>query len=66
MIRYRAEEMKAKDLRPGELFSRAGPLYWDRVRGSGSVGEKVYIRTEEPVGLGEENDTVYRITIEKV
>jgi hypothetical protein len=54
--------MPARDLKPGDLFSIRGPEYWLPALHSGSVGEKVYVRTDTPA-TGREDDTpVYRLT----
>jgi len=58
------EPIRASDLQPGDLFSTAGPLYWE-LRDLAAIGEKVYIRTEAPCPAGQENDLVYRIVIER-
>lgn len=63
----KAVQVSAKDLKSGDLFSMSGPDYWlpSRIVGSGGeVGEKVYIRTKAPAPKGQEDETVYRITIE--
>lgn len=59
--------IKAKDLKPGDLFSNVGPLYWKQVQNNilGSIGEKVYIRTMEPCPDDQAEDEVYLITILK-
>lgn len=64
-LTIRSEPVKSKDLKPGDLFSTVGPLYWGQ--SFSSIGEKVYIRTEHAL-YPEANDadlTVYRLTIEK-
>lgn len=59
-----ATPVKGKDLKPGDLFSVKGPAYWNHCLEHGSIGEKVYIRTDVPAELaGDENETVYRIEI---
>lgn len=72
-VRILAEPIIAKDLKPGDLFSMAGPEHWgvfDRdipnFSGLLPVGEKVYIRTNAPVENAPDGDAiVYRITIIK-
>lgn len=71
MLKVTATQVIATSLKPGDLFSTAGPDYWRGVghRGNGinqPLGEKVYIRTEaEPdPRINAEEETVYRITIE--
>ena len=58
--------MKAKELKPGELFSAVGPEWWDHFDeyAPGAVGQKVYIRTAEPCPSDQAEDLVYRIEIE--
>jgi hypothetical protein len=59
-----ATPIKAKDLDPGELFSAVGSVHWDTALESGSVGEKCYIRTNEPVPSEDDGEqVVYRLTI---
>lgn len=57
-----AQRVLAKELRPGDLFSTAGPEYWDVSR-LGIVGERVYIRMEEPTPPDQMDTVIYRITI---
>jgi hypothetical protein len=62
-FRIRATPIAAKDLVPGDLFSTYGPSYWDSPP-SGSIGERVYIRTETPAANADDADsTVFRIEI---
>lgn len=61
-LRLRAEEIKASDLKPGDLFSIAPPGYWDQAF-TDTVGEKVFIRTEAECIEEERNLTVTRIII---
>ena len=60
-IRFTATQVKAKDVKPGQYFSSAGPEYWDNPN-PGSVGEKVYIRTDAPCPKGQEDEIVFLIT----
>jgi len=62
-----ATKVKAKDLKPGDLFSAAGQSHWDSAVGPNttSVGEKVWIRTHVPCMRSQEDDEVYRIKIER-
>ena len=65
-VKIKAELVTAFDLQPGELFSAAGPSYWDTALDKGSIGEAVYIRTRTNANRAPDaNDTVYRITIER-
>jgi hypothetical protein len=63
-IEIRATRCKGKDLKPGDLFSTAGPEYWADFKSKQSIGERVYIRTHAPATpeTGPEAD-VYRIEI---
>ena len=48
-MKITVKEIKSQDLKPGDLFSAAGELYWKAVERNDkrSIGEKVYIRTDE-------------------
>lgn len=61
-MRIIATKVKAKELRPGDLFSVAGPDYWDHYD-KNSLGQRVYIRTEAPSPPEQAEDEVYRIEI---
>jgi hypothetical protein len=62
--RIKAELVVARDLKPGELFSIVGPDYWDGALDHGSVGERIYVRTNMPSSdFPDEHEAVYRITI---
>lgn len=63
-MRIFAEETTGGELAPGELFSTAGPQYWDHAGEKGSLGERVYIRTEVPTPDTEAQAVVYRITVQ--
>ena len=63
-VKIKAELTTAFDLKAGELFSAAGPSYWDTALNKGSIGEAVYIRTNTNANRAPDaNDTIYRITI---
>ena len=63
-VKIKAELTTAHDLKPGELFSAAGPSYWDTAMDTGSIGERVFIRTNTSASRAPDaNDTIYRITI---
>jgi len=65
VARITAVKVLGRDLKPGELFSTVGPQYWDVAMNRGSVGERVYIRTNTPAELYDDLDeVVFRITIE--
>ena len=63
-MKITATQIKAKELKPGDLFSTAGQEYWDKMS-FGSLGEKVYIRTNTPTPIDQAEDEIYLITIEK-
>ena len=60
----KATKIKAKDLKAGDLFSPLSPAYWKHHNIKGSIGERVYIRTEEPCPVDQEGEETYKITIE--
>ena len=60
-----AIKIMANDLQPGDLFSTAGPEYWGNIKHNRSLGEKVYIRTDEPSPADQDNVELYKITINK-
>ena len=60
-MKFHVALVKAKDLRPGDLFSNAGADYWNGRRDKTAVAEKVYMRTECPCPVDQENDKVYRV-----
>lgn len=63
-VKITATLVTGRDLKPGDLFSIAGPAYWDKAMDKRSVGEAVYIRTHTDASrFPDANDTVYRITI---
>jgi len=62
-MRIIATRIKAKELRPGDMFSTASQTYWDH-RDPSAIGEKVYLRTEAPTPDDQGEDEIYRITIE--
>ncbi len=61
--KIQAEMILGKDLQPGDLFSTAGPEYWDYAMDRGSVGERVYIRTNAPCPASQGNEPIHRIAI---
>jgi len=64
-MKITAVQVLGRDLKPGDLFSIAGPDYWRTVPGKGSVGEQVYIRTDTPADqFVDADEPIYRITIE--
>lgn len=62
-MKITAEPIKSKNLNAGDLFSTGDQLYWDNYRDNRSIGERVFIRTEEPCPNGQEEEDVFRITI---
>jgi len=60
-----ATETKAKNLKPGDLFSTANQLYWDNIENHNSIGEKVYIRTDKLCPEEENEIKIYKIAILK-
>jgi hypothetical protein len=65
-VKIKAKLVTALDLEPGDLFSAAGPSYWDTAMDKGSIGEMVYIRTRTDANRAPDaNDVVYHITIER-
>jgi len=65
-MKVKCEQMFGSQLQPGDLFSTAGPDYWDQLDERGSIGERVYIRTNTPADVAVQGDAVvFRITIEK-
>lgn len=56
--------VKAKELKPGDLFTKMGPTYW-RHRDHSSIGEKLYVRTDAELPADELNTPTYRVTIKK-
>jgi len=64
-VKFKAEPIKAGDLKPGDMFSTYGPSYWDSVDGKRSVGERVYLRTNTPASEASDdpNIMVYQITV---
>lgn len=68
MITIKAESCTGRDLKPGDLFSTAGPNYWDQFGKRDSLGERVYIRTEQELNHGNSGDAdapIFRLIIEK-
>ncbi len=64
-MKIKAERILGINLKPGDLFSTAGPDYWGNID-PGSIGERVYIRMDSPAEWAPDYDGyVYKITIEK-
>ena len=64
-MRIIATAVKAKDLKPGDLFCAAGQEYFDNVVSGDFVGQKVYIRTNALCPKDQAEDETHRITIER-
>ena len=66
-MKYKAVKIKGGDLKPGDLFSNIGQLYWnvENINAHHSIGEKVYIRTEEPCPKDQEDEEIFKIIIEQ-
>jgi hypothetical protein len=60
-----ATPIKCKDLKPGDLFSTVDQIYWDAVKDDRVVGERVYIRTNNPCPKDQEEDDINLIQIIK-
>lgn len=63
-MKITATEVRAVELQPEDLFSTAGPQYWDNYVQRASIGERVYIRTPAPCPTDQENEQIFRITIQ--
>ena len=64
MAKVIAELIKGRELKPGDLFSTAGPNYWNLALDKGSIGERVYVRTNTPADMTlDADEDIYRITI---
>lgn len=58
-MRVTATPIKASQLQAGDLFSSQGQAYWDS-RDPSNPGEKLYLKTEAPVGS---TSIVYRVVV---
>lgn len=63
-MKIKANLIKCKDLKAGDLFSTAGQDWWDSPSET-AVGQKVYIRTAVPCPVEQAEESIYLITIEK-
>lgn len=61
----KAKKIKAKNLKPGDLFSALGQEHWD-INGYQGVGQKIYFRTDTPTPEDQANDEIYKITLKRV
>jgi hypothetical protein len=64
-MKVKVIKVKGSELQAGDLFSSADEKYWDTCEQTGSIGEKVYIRTSNPLSMESSNESIYRIEIEK-
>ena len=64
-MKVTAVAVKAGELKPGDLFSTYGPVYWENIDSKPSVGEKAYIRTNTPTPPDQAHEPVYRLDIER-
>lgn len=64
-MKIKAIAVRAEDLKPGDLFSTAGPEYWDFIDDRESLGEKAYIRTNTPTPTDQKLIMVSRLEIEE-
>jgi hypothetical protein len=64
-VNIKTNKIIAKDLQPGDIFSTAGPEYWQSALMKASIGELVYIRTFVSALNADDHDiAVYKIEIE--
>lgn len=63
-MKFIATKIKASELQPGDMFSNVGQLYWNNVGTRHSIGERVYLRTEELCPTEQIQDEIYKITME--
>ena len=54
-----------RHLLPGDLFSARGPEYWSDALDRGGIGDKVFIRTNNPVLPSDADELIYRIEIRR-
>ena len=62
-MKIKATKIFGKDLKAGDLFFTADQSYWSNIKNNQSIGEKVYIRTEELCPKDQEEEEIYKITI---
>ena len=66
MVTIKATKCRGDELQPGDLFSTAGPGYWDQFPSRDSVGERVYIRTNVPSCEFVDGDaSIYRVEVQR-
>ena len=54
-----------RHLLPGDLFSVRGPEYWAEAMDRDGIGEKIFIRTNNPVLPSDADEPIYRIEIRR-
>lgn len=59
-MKFIATRCTPPELNAGDLFSTAGPAYWEHFD-EATIGQKVYVRTVGPIPEGEEDLEIYRI-----
>jgi hypothetical protein len=64
VIRFKATETTCEQVKPGEAFSSAGPEYWDNPN-PGSIGERVFLRTDASCPAADIGKSIYVITVEQ-
>lgn len=62
MCHVRAEKIESSQLKPGDLYSRLGPEYWNIAMDKAFIGEPAYIRSNVPEDA-DERETVYKLTV---
>lgn len=64
-MKVKAIPVRVEHLKPGDLFSVAGPEYWDFIDDRESLGEKAYIRTNTPTPTDQKFIMVSRLEVER-
>jgi hypothetical protein len=65
-VKITTEEMRAKDIKPGDLFTTAPQEYWDHVdKDLDAIAQTVYIRTGAPCPKSQEKVRVYKVIVTK-
>lgn len=62
-MRILTKKVKAKQLKPGDLFSTINAKSYRELAKNAGVGIAVYIRTEQKCLPHEENETMYKVEI---
>lgn len=62
-MKFKVTKLKGKDLKPGDLFSSTGELYWGDMNLARklAIGEKVYIRTDVSLPDDQLEENIYKI-----